>query len=76
MDKRFIIVVSLICGIYLVINGAYYLIIGEAIPANGSTRDFKYMYDFLPASKQGIVDVFFGVLCLIISYSSWLKFRN
>lgn len=76
MDKRFIIGISFICGIYLVINGTYYLIIGEAIPADGSARDFKYMYDFLPASKQGIVDIFFGFLCFIISYFSWLKFKS
>ena len=76
MDKRFTFFGSLFCAVYLIVNGSYFLSLGEPVPASGSTRDLKVVYDLLPDSVQGLVDIFFGVLCLVVSLLSWVSIKN
>lgn len=69
-------IIALLCSIYLIGNGTYYLFTGQAVPADGEFRDLKLVYDIFPKEFQGGVDFIFGLVCLLVAYFSWCKNKS
>ncbi len=76
MNTKFVFIVSSFCAVYLIGSGAYYLFFGEAVPADGSFRDLKPIYDLIPSPLQGIVDLLLGGVCLTISFGAGVGVKS
>jgi len=73
MDKRFVFWMSLLCSIFLIGHGTYFLFIGEGVQAEGKFRDLKPLFDLIPGPAQGLLDLLLGVFLGLISFFTWAE---
>lgn len=63
MTKIFELIIVLVLSSFTIIEGGYYLFVGESAAGHGK---YSSLYSILPDKINGLIDILLGILILIL----------
>jgi len=63
MTKIFELIIVLVLSSFAIIEGGYYLFVGESAAGHGK---YSSLYSILPDKINGLIDILLGILILIL----------
>lgn len=57
--------IGVVCSVYFIFSGSYYLFTEKGVPVTRGFRDFMFIYELFQPKYQGIVNIGIGLMSLV-----------